>query len=130
MFTNFQILSNTFKSLVTLNARLKQNQWQLFSSTTSIKCSWLENGVKERINTEQQLKKLKSEEVSASNQHKRWTDDKSKKNVICYQCNKKNHYKSQYSELIKKQFKNVNQAFVREVHVKRKDQCSQKSLQM
>ena len=64
------------------------------------------------------------------NQHKRQTDDKNKKNVICYQCNKKDYYKSQCSELVKKQFKNVNQASVKEMCVKGKDQHSQKFLQM
>ena len=41
--------------------------------------------------------------------------------MICYQCNKKDYYKSQYSELTKKQFKNVNQASVKEMHIKKKD---------
>ena len=81
-----------------------------------------------RANTGQQSKKSKNEEVSASDQHREQTDDKSKKNVICYQCNKKGHYKSQYSELVRKQPKNVNQAPVREMHVKGKDQCPQKTL--
>ena len=52
-----------------------------------------------RANTGQQSKKSKDEEISAPNQHKRQTDDRSKKNVICYQCNKKGHYKSQCPEL-------------------------------
>ena len=68
MLINFQILPDIFKSLVALNARLKQNQCQLSSSATSIKCSWPENGMKERINAGQQLKKPKSEEVSVPNQ--------------------------------------------------------------
>ena len=78
------------------------------------------------INTEQQSKKSRNEKVSALNQHKRQTDDKNKKNVTCYQCNKKGHYKSQCSELTKKQFKNANQTPVEEVHIKEKDQHSQK----
>ena len=92
MFINFQTLSDIFESLVALNVRLKQNQQQLSDSAISIKCSWPENGMK-RINIEQQLKKPKNEEISALNQQKRWIDDKSKKNVIYYQCNKKGHYK-------------------------------------
>ena len=64
--------------------------------------------MKKKTNTEQQSKKLKNEEVSAFNQHKEQTDDKSKKSVIFYQCNKKNHYKLQYSELTKEQSKNAN----------------------
>ena len=86
--------------------------------------------MKKKTNTEQQSKKSRSEEVSASSQHKRQTDNKSKESVICYQCNKKGHYKSQCSELAKKQLKNVNQTPVRKVCVKEKDQCPQKSLQM
>ena len=58
---NFQTLSDTFESLVVLNVRLKQNQWQLSSSTISIKCSWSENG--ERTNAGQQSKKPRGEEV-------------------------------------------------------------------
>ena len=61
-----------------------------------------------RIYTKQQLKKLKGEKVSASNQHKKQTDDRNKKGVICYQCNKKGYYKSQCFELTKKQLKNAN----------------------
>ena len=106
-FINFQTLPNTFESLIALGARLKQNQQQLSTSVTSIKHSQSENGVK-RTNAEQQLKKLKNKEVSVPNQYKRQINDKSKKNVICYQCNKKGHYKSQCLKLIKKQFKNVN----------------------
>ena len=68
---NFQTLPDTFKSLVALGVWLKQNQQQLFSSTTSIKCSQPENGMKERINAGQQSKKPRGEEVSAPNQHKR-----------------------------------------------------------
>ena len=83
-----------------------------------------------RIHTGQQSKKSKSEKISASDQHREQTDDKSKKDVTCYQCNKKGHYKSQCSELTKKQFKNANQAPVREVHVKGKDQHLQKIPQM
>ena len=83
-----------------------------------------------RANTGQQSKKPKGEEISVPGQHREQTDDRSKKNVTCYQCNKKSHYKSQYSELTKKQPKNANQAPVREVHVKRKDQHSQKTLQV
>ena len=49
--------------------------------------------------------------------------------MICYQCNKKGHYKSQCSELTRKQLKNVNQTSMKKVHVKRKDQCLKKSLQ-
>ena len=130
VLTNFQTLPDTFESLVALGAKLEQNQWQLSSSATSIKCSQPENGMKERINTEQQLKKSRSEEVSVPNQHKRWTDDKSKKGVTCYQCNKKGHYKSQCPELAREQPKNANQAPVGEVCVKGKDQCPQKSLQV
>ena len=125
---NFQILPDIFKSLIALNVWLKQNQWQLFSSTTSIKHSQPENGVKERTNTGQQLKKPRGEEISAPNQHKGWTDNRSKKGVICYQCNKKGHYKSQYPELAREQPKNANQAPVGEVCVKGKDQHPQKSL--
>ena len=88
-----------------------------------------ENDVKKKTNTEQQSKKLKDKEILVLNQHKKWTDDKNKKDVTCYQCNKKGHYKSQCSELAKKQLKNVNQAPVREMHVKEKDQHSQKTLQ-
>ena len=128
-FINFQTLPDIFESLVALGARLEQNQWQLPDSATLIKCSQSENGVK-GINTGQQSKKPKNEEISMFNQHKRWTDDKSKEGVIYYQCNKKNHYKLQYLKLTKKQFKNANQAPVREVHVKGKDQHSQKSSQM
>ena len=127
VFINFQTLPDTFESLVALSARLKQNQWQLPGSAILIKCSWPENGMK-RTNTGQQSKKPKNEEVSAFNQHKRWTDDKNKKNVTCYQCNKKGHYKLQYSKVARKQFKNANQAPVRKVCVKGKYQCSQKSL--
>ena len=50
--------------------------------------------------------------------------------MICYQCNKKGYYKLQYSELTKKQFKNVNQGSVKKVYIKGKDQHSQKTLQM
>ena len=128
VLTNFQTLPNTFESLVALSARLKQNQQQLPGSATSIKCSQSENGVK-GTNTGQQLKKPRNEEISVSSQHKRWTDDKSKKDVICYQCNKKGHYKSQYPELTKKQFKNVNQTPVGEMCVKGKNQHLQKSSQ-
>ena len=67
---NFQILFDIFKSLVALGARLEQNQQQLSGSATLIKHNWSENGVK-GINAGQQLKKLKSEEVSVFNQHKR-----------------------------------------------------------
>ena len=49
--------------------------------------------------------------------------------MIYYQCNKKGHYKSQYPELIKKQLKNANQTPVEKMHIKRKDQHSQKTLQ-
>ena len=80
-------------------------------------------------NAEQQSKKLKNEKISVSDQHRKWTDDKSKKNVIYYQYNKKSHYKSQCSELTKEQFKNANQAPVKEVHIKEKDQHPQKSPQ-
>ena len=128
MFINFQTLPDIFENLIALNARLKQNQWQLFSSTTLIKHSQSENDVKE-VNAGQQLKKSKNEKISVPDQHKEWTDDKSKKNVTCYQCNKKGHYKLQYSELTKKQLKNVNQALMGEVHVKRKNQHSQKTSQ-
>ena len=128
-FTNFQTLPDTFKSLVALSVRLEQNQWQLFSSTTLTKCNWSENDVK-RANAEQQSKKLKNEEVLVSSQHREWTDDKSKKNVTCYQCNKKDHYKLQCSELAKEQPKNANQAPVGEMHVKGKDQHPQKILQV
>ena len=124
-FINFQTLSDTFKSLIALDVRLEQNQWQLSSSIISIKCSWPENGVKE-VNTEQQSKKSKSKEVSAPGQHREWIDDRSKKGVICYQCNKKGHYKSQYLKLTREQLKNVNQTPVGEVHVKGKDQHPQK----
>ena len=72
-------------------------------------------------NAEQQSKKPKSEKISVFNQHKEQTDNRSKKNVICYQCNKKDHYRSQCSELTRKQFKNINQAPVREMHIKKKD---------
>ena len=82
------------------------------------------------INAGQQSKKSRDEEVSVPNQHKRQTDDKSKKNVICYQYNKKGHYKLQCPELTREQPKNANQAPVGEVCVKGKDQCSQKSLQV
>ena len=126
---NFQILPNIFESLIALGVRLKQNQQQLFSSTTSTKHSQSKNNMEKKTNTEQQLKKLKDEKVSAFNQHKKQTDDKNKKNVIYYQCNKKGHYKSQCSELTKKQFKNANQTSVRKVCVKGKDQCLQKSPQ-
>ena len=118
--TNFQTLPDIFESLVALSIRLEQNQQQLPGSATLIKYSQPKNGVK-RINTGQQSKKSKGEEVSASNQHKEQTDDKSKEDVICYQCNKKGHYKSQYSKLTREQSKNVNQAPVREMHVKGKD---------
>ena len=104
---NFQTLSNIFESLIALGVRLEQNQWQLPSSATSIKHSQSENGVK-GTNTGQQSKKPRDEEVSVPSQHKRWTDDKSKKSVICYQCNKKGHYKSQCSELTREQLKNAN----------------------
>ena len=83
MFINFQTLLDTFESLVALSARLEQNQWQLPGSAISIKHSQSENGMK-RTNAEQQSKKPKNEEVSASNQHKKWTDDKSKEDVTCY----------------------------------------------
>ena len=126
--TNFQTLPDTFESLVALNTRLKQNQQQLSGNATSIKHSQPENSVK-GINTGQQSKKPKSEEVSAPNQHKRQTDDKSKESVICYQCNKKGYYKLQCPELTKEQLKNANQTPVREVHVKGKDQHPQKSPQ-
>ena len=53
-----------------------------------------------------------------------------KKNVICYQCNKKGHYKLQCFELIKKQFKNANQTSVRKIYIKGKNQCLQKTSQM
>ena len=99
MFTNFQTLPDIFESLVALGARLKQNQQQLFSSTISTEHSQPENGMREGTNTGQQSKKPKSKEVSAPNQHKEQTDDKTKKGITCYQCNKKNHYKSQCSEL-------------------------------
>ena len=66
VFINFQILPDTFESLVALNVRLEQNQQQLSSSITLIKYNQLENGVK-KINTGQQSKKLKSKEVSAPN---------------------------------------------------------------
>ena len=127
MFINFQTLSDTFESLIALNARLKQNQWQLFSNVILIKYNQSENDVK-RINTEQQSKKPRGEKVSAPNQHKKWIDNKSKEGVICYQCNKKGHYKLQCSELMKEQPKNINQTSVRKVHVKRKDQHSQRFL--
>ena len=80
-------------------------------------------------NAGQQSKKPRSEEVSTPDQHRKQTDDRSKKNVICYQCNKKGHYKSQYPELTKKQPKNANQAPVGEMHTKGKDQHPQKTLQ-
>ena len=38
-FINFQTLPDTFKSLIALSARLKQNQQQLFSSAILTKCS-------------------------------------------------------------------------------------------
>ena len=101
VFINFQILSDIFENLVALSVKLKQNQWQLSGSVISTKHNWLENDVK-GINAEQQLKKLKGEEVSIPNQYKKQTDDKNKENVICYQYNKKGHYKSQCSKLIKK----------------------------
>ena len=85
--------------------------------------------MKERINAGQQLKKLRSEEVSVLSQHKGQTDNRSKEGVICYQCNKKGHYKLQCSELAREQPKNANQAPVGEVHVKGKDQHPQKSPQ-
>ena len=129
VFINFQILSDTFKSLVALSTRLKQNQQQLFSSAILIKHNQSENNVK-RINTGQQSKKSKNEEVSVSNQHKSWINNKSKKNIICYQCNKKGHYKSQYLKLIKKQPKNANQTSVGKMCVKEKNQCPQKFLQV
>ena len=50
--------------------------------------------------------------------------------MICYQCNKKGHYKSQCSELVREQPKNANQTPVREVHVKGKDQHPQKTSQI
>ena len=46
--------------------------------------------------------------------------------MIYYQCNKKDRYKLQCFELMRKQFKNVNQASMREVHTKGKDQHPQK----
>ena len=128
MFINFQTLPDTFESLVALGARLEQNQCQLSSSATSTKCSWPENGMKERTNAGQQLKKPRGEEISVSNQHKGQTDDRSKEGVTCYQCNKKGHYKLQCPKLAREQPKNANQAPVREVHVKGKDQHPQKSL--
>ena len=128
MLINFQTLSDTFESLVALGARLEQNQQQLSSSTTLTKCSQPENGVKE-ANTEQQSKKPRGEEVSAPGQHREQTDDRSKEGVTCYQCNKKGHYKLQCPELAREQLKNVNQAPVREVHIKGKDQHPQKTPQ-
>ena len=125
-FINFQTLPDIFKSLIALSVRLKQNQQQLFSSITSIKHNQSENGVK-RANTGQQLKKPKSEKISASDQHRKQTDNKSKKDVICYQCNKKSHYKLQCFKLAKKQLKNTNQAPVREMHIKENDQYPQKT---
>ena len=86
--------------------------------------------MKKRTNAGQQSKKLKSEEVSASNQHKKRINDRSKEGVICYQCNKKGHYKSQCFVLVKKQLKNINQTPVREVHIKKKDQHLQKFSQI
>ena len=80
-----------------------------------------------KANTRQQSKKSKNEKVSAFNQHREQINDRSKKDVICYQCNKKGHYKSQCSELAKKQPKNANQALVGEMHIKRKNQCPQKT---
>ena len=127
VFINFQILSDIFKSLVALSIRLEQNQWQLSGNITLIKHNQSENSVK-RINAGQQLKKPRGKEVSVLSQYKRQTDDRSKENVIYYQCNKKGHYKSQCSELTKKQFKNVNQISVREMCIKGKDQHSQKCL--
>ena len=129
MFINFQILPDIFKSLIALGVRLKQNQWQLFSSIISIKHNQSENGVK-GANAEQQSKKLKNEEVLVPDQHRKQTNDKSKESVICYQCNKKGHYKLQCSELARKHLKNANQTPVREMHIKEKDQCPQKSLQV
>ena len=130
VLTNFQILSDIFESLVALGVRLEQNQHQLFSSAILIKHSWLENGMKKRINAEQQSKKSKSEKISAFNQQKKWTDNRNKKGVTCYQCNKKGHYKLQCFELIREQLKNANQAPVGKVCVKGKDQHSQKSPQV
>ena len=46
---------------------------------------------------------------------------KLKKSVICYQYNKKGHYKLQCFELIREQLKNVNQIPVKKVYVKEKD---------
>ena len=129
MFINFQTLSDIFKSLIALSVRLKQSQWQLFSSIISIKHSWSENDVK-RANAGQQSKKSKNKKVSVPDQHREWTNDRNKKSVICYQCNKKGYYRLQYSELIKKQFKNANQTPVRKVHIKGKNQYSQKTPQM
>ena len=129
-FTNFQILPDTFESLIALGVRLEQNQWQLSSSTTLTKHSQSENDVREGTNAGQQSKKPKGEKISVPNQHKKWTDDKNKKGVICYQCNKKGHYKSQCPKLAREQLKNANQAPVKEVCVKGKDQHPQKSLQM
>ena len=80
-----------------------------------------------RTSAGQQSKKSRSEEVSAPNQQKKQIDNRSKEGVICYQCNKKGHYKLQCSELAKEQFKNANQTPVREMCVKGKDQCPQKS---
>ena len=80
---NFQTLSDIFENLIALGVRLKQNQQQLSDSITLIKHSQSENGVK-RINAGQQSKKSKSEKISAFNQQKKWTDDRSKENVICY----------------------------------------------
>ena len=93
------------------------------------KHSQSENGVKDRINAGQQSKKSRGEEVSVPNQYKRQINDKSKESVTCYQCNKKGHYKSQCPELVRKQLKNANQAPVGKVHIKGKDQHSQKVLQ-
>ena len=69
-FTNFQTLLNIFESLIALSVRLKQNQQQLSDNAISIKYSQSENGVK-RINTEQQLKKLKNKKISAFSQYKK-----------------------------------------------------------
>ena len=51
--------------------------------------------------------------------------DKNKKEIVCYDCDKPSHYKSQCSDLIK----NTNCVTLSEIKSKRKDQHSQKSQQ-
>ena len=114
---------------MTLKTWLKQNQQQLSSKDTSSKQSCQKTDNKKNINTNQSSKKCCAEEMTVSTQLKSQVEDKQKKSIICYQCQKKNHYKSQCSELTSEQGKNVNWVSVKEVQIKKKDQHSLKTLQ-